>query len=86
MEKRIRNLEDNYLKMQQTQDQILKEVQDLKKQTITKKELDLSNELLCKRLFLEADKRYASKIAERVIYVSAGTIISYVLYSLLDLI
>lgn len=86
MEQRIRNIEDNYIKMQKTQEQILKEILELKEQTITKKELDLSNELLCNRLFVESDKKYATKATERIVYFVVGAVGLYITSSLLNLI
>ena len=60
-EKRIRKLEDTYIKMQQTQEQILKELIAVKKCTITKDEMDLANEKLVERIFQKVENNFARK-------------------------
>jgi predicted nuclease with TOPRIM domain len=85
-DQRLTNLEKNYSLMNQKQEQILEEIRDIKKNMITLDKMDLSNEMLCKDIFKETDRRYANKLTERIVYVCGGAIGLYVLNNLLELI
>ena len=48
--------------------------------------MKLANKELIEEVFLEADKRYASKVTEKIVYSLAGAIMLFVLNGLLGLI
>jgi len=52
----------------------------------TKQEMELCNEKLVDRILKEAEKRFASKLTERIVYTMVGIIIAYVLGKWLNLI
>ncbi len=89
-EQRITNLEHNYIKMQNTQDQILREIQDLKKTQITRVDLDLAinknYQETCNDIITIADKKYAGKVVEKVVYLFTGAGGLWIINSLLELI
>ena len=49
-------------------------------------EMELANEKMVQRIFSEANKRYASKLTERIVFGMVGFILTSVLISLLYLI
>ena len=60
-EKRIRKIEDNYLMLKKNQEQILKELKDIKRCSISQDEMNLANEKLVERVFTKVEKKFARK-------------------------
>ncbi len=51
----------------------------------TKADMELSNEKLIQRMFEEADKKYASKITEKIVWIVSTTIVLFIVNGILDL-
>lgn len=89
-EDRITILEHNYIRMHETQEQILREVQDIKNKMITEDGMNLANERMCKDIFKASDEKYASRrqvnILEKIVFTVAGAVGIFFITKLLELI
>ena len=62
-----------------------KDIKDIKENMITQDSMDLANEKLFKKWFEEAEKRFASKLIERIIFTAGGAVGLWGLYKILEI-
>jgi len=85
-DKKITNLEKNHAIMCQKLDQISADVKDIKNNSISKLEMELSNRELFEEIFGKAEEKFASKRVELIVYSAVGAFLLWGLNQIFKLI
>ena len=78
----INNMENQMIQIENK----LSNIEEQLKKVPTIEGMQLANEKTLKAFFEEADKRYATKLTEKLVYYMAGVILTYVLIAVLGLV
>lgn len=85
-DEKITNLEKNHAIMCQKLDQISADVKDIKNNSISKLEMELSNRELVEEIFGKAEEKFASKRVELIVYSAVGAFLLWGLNQIFKLI